>query len=75
MSTETIHGKIKRMAEAYADKCFTRNSFRWQKVVQYYTQGINDWIGNAIMEDLQSQEDKPPFSMPTLPQEPFNQKP
>lgn len=74
MTTETIQDKIKKMAEAYADKCFTRNSFRWQKVVRYYTQGINDWIATSIMEDLASQEDKGPYSMPLPPQEPFNQK-
>lgn len=67
----SIDNEIKEMAEKYADTCFAKGSFRWQKVVQYYTKGINDWVAKKMFEDLASQEDKPPFSMPPPIQEPF----
>lgn len=63
--------EIKKMAETFASTCFTKDSFRWQKVVQYYTKGVNDWLLKRMQEELHNAEEKPPYSMPTPAQEPF----
>lgn len=55
---------IRRLAETAADKMFAHQSFRWQKVVEVYTQAINEWTVHCIQKANMDTDRSRELSMP-----------